>query len=84
MTSPSLDQLLQHAAKLSLSERLLLAARLIQGIRNEIPVEKSMRKWKDASGLLKYPALGEDAQAYISRTRHAQDSHRVSAIRDEE
>lgn len=84
MNSQSLDQLLQRAAKLSASERLLLAARLIQGVRKEIPSHRSSRKWKDAVGLLRYPAMGEDAQAYISRTRRAQDSHRAHVIRDEE
>jgi hypothetical protein len=84
MTSHSIDQLLQHAAELTPSERLLLAARLIQGVRDEIPAQKSKRKWKDAMGLLKYPILEEDAQAYISRTRRAQDNHRAHVIREEE
>jgi hypothetical protein len=43
-----------------------------------------MRKWKDAAGLLTYPALGEDAQAYTCRNRRAQDNHRTHVIRDEE
>jgi hypothetical protein len=84
MSSQSLEQLLQRAAKLTPSERLLLAARLIQGVRKEIPPHQSRRKWKDAAGLLSYPALGEDAQVYISRTRRAQDNHRALMIRDEE
>lgn len=84
MSSQSLEQLLQHAAKLTPSERLLLAARLIQGVRREIPPSHPKRQWKDAAGLLNYPALGEDAQVYISRTRRAQDSHRAHVIRDEE
>ena len=82
MTSQSLDQLLQRAARLTPSERLLLASRLIQGVRNEMPSHQSRRKWKDAAGLLQYPALGEDAQAYISRSRRADDSHRAQVIRD--
>ena len=84
MTSQNIEQLLQHAAKLTPSERLLLAARLIQGVRDEIPTHRSKRKWKDAIGLLIYPALEEDAQVYISRTRRAQDSHRAHVIREEE
>ena len=83
MTSQSLDQLLQRAARLTPSERLLLASRLIQGVRNEMPSRQSQRKWKDAAGLLQYPALGEDAQAYISRSRRADDSHRAQVIRSE-
>jgi hypothetical protein len=84
MNSQSLEQLLQRSANLTPSERLLLAARLIQGVRKEMPTGPSKRKWKDAAGLLTYPALGEDAQAYISRNRRAQDSQRAHVIRDEE
>jgi hypothetical protein len=75
MTPQDMDQLLQRAARLTPSERLLLASRLIQSVRNEMPSRKSKRKWKDAAGLLQYPALGEDAQAYISRSRRADDNH---------
>jgi hypothetical protein len=84
MTVPELDQLLQRASNLTPSERLLLASRLIQSVRNELPPRKSRRKWKDAVGLLPYPALGEDAQSYISRSRHADDDHRAQVIRDGE
>lgn len=76
MRQHSLDRLLQRAARLTPSERLLLASRLIQGVRNEMPSLQPSRKWKDASGLLAYPALGEDAQIYISRSRREDDSHR--------
>jgi hypothetical protein len=82
MTTQNMDQLLQRAARLTPSERLLLASRLIQGVRNEISSHQSRRKWKDAAGLLQYPALGEDAQAYISRSRHSDDDRRAKIIRD--
>jgi hypothetical protein len=84
MTLQNLNQLLKHAGKLTPSERLLLASRLIQGVRNEMPSGKSICKWKDAAGLLPYPALGEDAQAYISRSRREEDSRRAQIIRDGE
>jgi hypothetical protein len=84
MTQHSLEQLLQRAARLTPSERLLLASRLIQGVRNEMPSRHPQRKWKDAEGMLSYPALGEDAQSYISRSRHEDDNHRYLSIRDGE
>ena len=84
MTLHDMDQLLKRAGKLAPSERLLLASRLIQGVRNEIPARKSRRKWKDAAGLLQYPALGEDAQAYISRSRREDDNRRAQWIKDGE
>lgn len=84
MTRENLDQLLQNAAKLTPSERLLLASRLIQGVRKEMPSAQPHGKWKDAAGLLQYPALGEDAQTYISRSRRTDDIHRTHIIKDEQ
>lgn len=80
----TLDQLLKQAAALSTSERLQLASLLIQGVKDEIPLDKKRPKWKDIAGLLPYPALDEDAQTYISRSRHADDQHRTLMIRDGE
>jgi hypothetical protein len=82
MAVQSIDQILERAGKLTPSERLLLASRLIQGVRNEIPARHSRLKWKDAAGLLKYPALGEDAQAYVTRYRRSDDNRRARVIRD--
>jgi hypothetical protein len=84
MTLHTMDQLLKRAARLTPSERLLLASRLIQSVRNEVPSHQPHRKWKDAAGLLPYPALGEDAQSYINRSRRADDDHRSQIIRDGE
>jgi len=48
-----------------------------------MPVRKKMhRKWRDAAGLLSYPALGMDAQLYISRTRSDDGNRRARVIRD--
>ena len=70
MTLQNIDQLLKRTDKLTPSERFLLASRLIQGVRNDMPSRtKSRRKWRDAAGLLPYPAMGMDAQLYISRSR---------------
>lgn len=82
MTLQNIDQILKHAGKLTPSERLLLASRLIQGVRSDMPSRKSRRKWRDAAGLLPYPALGEDAQIYINRTRRAGNDHRTWVNRD--
>jgi hypothetical protein len=84
MTLQNLNQLLKKAGKLKPSERLLLASRLIQGVRNEVSPRKSFYKWKDAAGLLSYPAFGEDAQTYISRARREEDTRRANIIRDGE
>jgi hypothetical protein len=82
MSLQNIDQILKRADKLTPSERLLLASRLIQGVRNDLPAQKSKHKWRDVEGLLPHPALGEDAQTYISRSRQADDDHRAWVIRD--
>jgi hypothetical protein len=77
MTMETVEDLLKQADHLSASERLWLATRLIEGVRQEIPMVKSQLKWRDVRGMLSYPACGEDAQAYISRTRHEDNQHRA-------
>ena len=83
MALKNIDQLIRRADKLTPSERLLLASRLIQGVRQDMPTRKKVRrKWSDAAGLLPYPALGMDAQLYISRSRSDDSGHRAYVIRD--
>ncbi len=84
MALQNIDQLLKRARKLTPAERLLLANRLIQDVHNDMPAHKTRRKWKDALGLLPYPALGADAQTYISYARRADDDDRARVIRDGE
>jgi hypothetical protein len=83
MTLQNIDQLIKRAGKLTPSERLLLASRLIQGVRQDMPTRKKMRrKWSDVRGLLPYPALGMDAQLYISQSRSDDSARRARVIRD--
>jgi hypothetical protein len=86
MALQEIDQILKRAYKLTPSERLLLANRLIQGVRSDVNTSarkrRIRRKWRDAIGLLPYPALGIDAQLYISRSRSEDGLQRVRVIRD--
>ena len=82
MALQTIDQIMKRAGKLTPSERLLLASRLIQGVRSNLPSRKARRKWSDVIGLLPYPALGMDAQTYISQYRREDDSRRAQVIRD--
>jgi len=83
MALQNIDQLLKRAGKLTPSERLLLASRLIQGVRSDMPARKKLRRrWSDVAGLLPYPALGMDAQLYISRNRNDDGNRRARVIRD--
>lgn len=67
--------LLDEAQTLSTLDRLLLALRLLLGLGRSRP-KPSFTTWNDLRGILPYPALGEDAQAWISRTRAEADSSR--------
>jgi hypothetical protein len=70
MTLDAVDDLLKRAARLTPDERLLVAQRLLEEVQNENrPPRKKTLIWSQLSGMLPYPAFGEDAQAYISRTR---------------
>jgi len=82
MALQTIDQIMKRAGKLTPSERLLLASRLIQGVRSNLPSRTARRKWKDVIGLLPYPALGMDAQTYINQYRREDDSIRARVIRD--
>lgn len=84
MTLQNVDQILEHAASLTPSERLLLASRLIQGVRKELPDQQPQRLWHEVAGLLSYPSLGEDAQSYISHSRRTANEHRLHIIQDGE
>lgn len=37
--------------------------------------------WSQAAGMFAYPMLGEDAQAWITRTRREADEHRERLLR---
>ena len=77
MAARSIENVLKQAARLTPAERLIVATRLIDGVRHEMPARADKPlNWRDLLGMLPYPAYGEDAQAYISRTRHEDSSAR--------
>ncbi len=81
MTVQLLDSLIRQIDLLTPDEQLRLVSYVIEKTRKKMPSVKPRRKWKDVCGLLPYPALGEDAQAYISRTRREGDAHREGQLR---
>ncbi|MGB8214088.1 MAG: hypothetical protein WCE68_11065 [Anaerolineales bacterium] len=77
MAAESIENVLKQAAQLTPAERLTLASRLIEGVKHEIPGKKDKPlKWRHLRGMLPQPAFGEDAQAYITRTRREDDAQR--------
>ena len=76
MAAQSIENVLKQAARLTPAERLTLASRLIEGVKQEIPAKDGKPlKRRHLRGMLPYPAYGEDAQAYITRTRGEDDAH---------
>jgi hypothetical protein len=60
------------AGALPIDEKLLLAARLLEQVRSaRIPA--GQRTWSSLRGAAPGPLVGEDAQAWVSRTRGESD-----------
>ena len=75
MSVQLLDLLLNQSEQLTKDEQLALATRLIERARQGAPT-RQRRKWSEICGLFAYPLTGEDAQAWVTRTRHAGDEQR--------
>lgn len=70
-----LIELLHKSASLSADEQLELAALLIEQARKK-KAHAPRRKWLDVIGASPYPLTGEDAQAWVTRTREEGDAGR--------
>jgi len=81
MSTQLLDSLLKQIDLLTADEQLRLVSYAAEKARRKMPVDKLRRKWRDVRGLLPYPALGEDAQAWVTRTRREGDEHREQLLR---
>ncbi len=71
MGAQTLLELMRQADSLSVDERLALVTHLVESVRQMQRV--APRKWCEARGIAPYPLLGEDAQAWVSRTRREAD-----------
>jgi hypothetical protein len=68
-----LEDLARRAAMLTTDEKLQLAALLIEQAREGKPSTAHASGWRDLRARLAEPALGEDAQHWVSRTRQEGD-----------
>jgi hypothetical protein len=75
MSAQLLDLLYSQSGRLTPDEQLALATRLIERARKGAPAPLR-HKWSEICGLFPYPLAGEDAQAWVSRTRRAGDDRR--------
>src|SRR4051812_46751614 len=85
VASRDLDEIIKRAELLAPEEQLLLIARLAekarQTYRNQTttpttPTTQPHRKWAEIRGSAPYPMVGEDAQHWVSRSRHDANEHR--------
>ena len=77
--SPEIEASLQEAAakQQQTPEEYLRAA--VEGLLR--PMERKGPSWSEAAGMFSYPLVGEDAQAWVTRTRHEGDEHRERLLR---
>ncbi len=69
MSMRELDDIVHRAESLTPDEMLQLAAMLIQRVRAAEEAGPNLPRWSDLLGLVPEPALGEEAQAWVTRTR---------------
>jgi len=72
VASRLLSDLIRQSDDLSPEDRRQLLGHLLRHLEGNGP----RRKWLDMLGTAPCPMLGEDAQAWVSRTRSEGDEHR--------
>lgn len=72
-----LATLMKQVAALDADQQLRLATYLIEQARSDAQAAQSHYRWADLRGLYPHPALGEDAQTWVSRTRSEGDDRRT-------
>lgn len=78
MSAQLLELLTEQSEQLSADEQLMLAMRLIERVRQGAPAQPKPQqsKWSDMHGVFAHPLAGEDAQAWVTRTRQEGDERR--------
>lgn len=75
MSSETLDLVMKQVDKLTVDEQLRLVSYTVERARKAY-VRRPRRKWSEICGIAPYPLVGEDAQAWVSRTRREADEER--------
>ncbi len=76
MASQTLNELIQRAETLTPEEQMYLVAHLVEKARQAYQASRPRRSWREIRGTAPYPLFGEDAQAWVSRTRREDDEYR--------
>jgi hypothetical protein len=74
-----LDNVLKQIEQLAPEERLELIQKVAEGLEPKTTSAKP--KWADLRGMAPYSLMGEDAQAWVSRTRRESDDHRDTVLK---
>lgn len=82
MASRQLQEIMEQADKLPPEEQLELASHLVQKAKRAYQATKPGHRWMDAAGIAPYPLTGEDAQAWVTRTRRESDEKREQQLRE--
>lgn len=81
MSTEVLNNLIKQAEALSPEEQLRLVAHLVEKVRAAYQPPRPRRKWAEICGAAPYPLLGEDAQAWVSRTRREDTEQRERQLK---
>lgn len=73
MSTLTYDEVVESAERLSPEEQRLLIERLRADLRTKREFHGKRPRWEDLAGTAPYPMCGEDAQAWVSRTRAESD-----------
>lgn len=76
MHTLGVETLVRQTETLSIEDQLLLMARLAETMRQQWRPIAARRKWHEIRGIVPSPMMGEDAQAWVSRTRQEGDQQR--------
>ena len=71
-----LKELKEKAGTLSTEENLDLIAHLLNKVRTAQMGSAGRRKWSEIYGKAPYPLTGEDAQAWVTKSRKESDEKR--------
>ena len=79
MASRKYQQVLSEAERLPGEEQLALIARLTERLKARRTSSGKGLRWEDYAGSAPYPLCGEDAQAWVTRTREECDKGRKAS-----
>lgn len=82
MSAQVLESIIKKADSLTVDEQLRLVAYLAERVRTVAAIGPR-RRWTEIQGVAPHPLLGEDAQSWVSRTRHEADEQRERQLRRE-